>query len=123
MICHVLRYTPFYYSIKERVARGDIGEIVNIQMNEHVSYHHLSTSYVRGKWANTKKCQTSMLLAKCCHDIDLMMWIMSETKPVQIASFGGRCQFRPENAPADAGTICMKDCPHVDSCVYSTKRL
>ena len=36
---------------------------------------------------------------------------------------GGRCQFRPENAPADAGTICMKDCPHVDSCVYSTKRL
>ena len=64
-----------------------------------------------------------MLLAKCCHDIDLMMWIMSETKPVQIASFGGRCQFRPENAPADAGTICMKDYPHVDSCVYSTKRL
>ena len=64
-----------------------------------------------------------MLLAKCCHDIDLIMWIMSETKPVQIASFGGRCQFRPENAPADAGTICMKDCPHVDSCVYSTKRL
>lgn len=64
-----------------------------------------------------------MLLAKCCHDIDLMMWIMSETKPVQISSFGGKYQFKPENAPEGAGTICMKDCPHVDTCVYSTKRL
>ncbi len=123
MICHVLRYTPFYYSIKERVASGEIGDIINIQTTEHVSYHHLSTSYVRGKWANSQKSHTTMLLAKCCHDIDLMMWIMSETKPVQIASFGGKYQFKPENAPEGAGTICMKDCPHVDTCVYSTKRL
>lgn len=123
MICHVLRYTPFYYSIKERVANGEIGEIINIQTTEHVSYHHLSTSYVRGKWANSQKSHTTMLLAKCCHDIDLMMWIMSETKPTQIASFGGKYQFKPENAPEGAGTICMKDCPHVDTCVYSTKRL
>ncbi len=44
MICHVLRYTPFYYGIKERVASGEIGDIINIQTLEHVSYHHLSTS-------------------------------------------------------------------------------
>lgn len=123
MICHVLRYTPFYYSIKERIASGEIGEIINIQTNEHVSYHHLSTSYVRGKWANSKKCHTSMLLAKCCHDLDIMMWMMADTKPKQISSFGGKFQFKPENAPKGAGTICMKDCPLVDSCVYSTKRL
>ncbi len=123
MICHVLRYTPFYYGIKERIVKGEIGEIINIQTTEHVSYHHLSTSYVRGKWANSKKSHTTMLLAKCCHDIDIMMWMMSETRPTQIASFGGKFQFKPENAPKDAGTICMKDCPHVDTCVYSTKRL
>ena len=123
MICHVLRYTPFYYSIKERVANGEIGDIINIQTTEHVSYHHLSTSYVRGKWANSKKCHTTMLLAKCCHDLDLMMWLMSETKPVQISSFGGKYQFKKENAPEGAGTICMKDCPLVEKCVYSTKRL
>lgn len=123
MICHVLRYTPFYYSIKEKIASGEIGEIINIQTNEHVSYHHLSTSYVRGKWANSKKCHTSMLLAKCCHDLDIMMWMMSDTKPKQISSFGGKFQFKPENAPKGAGTICMKDCPLVDTCVYSTKRL
>lgn len=123
MICHVLRYTPFYYGIKERLQRGEIGEIVNIQTTEHVSYHHLSTSYVRGKWANKDKCHTSMLLAKCCHDIDLVMWLMGDNKPKKIASFGGRHQFREENAPEGAGTKCMVDCPHVDTCVYSTKRL
>lgn len=123
MICHVLRYTPFYYSIKERVASGEIGDIINIQTTEHVSYHHLSTSYVRGKWANSDKCHTTMLLAKCCHDIDLMMWMMSETKPVSISSFGSKYQFKPENAPEGAGNICMVDCPLVDTCPYSTKRL
>ncbi len=123
MICHVLRYTPFYYAIKERIVNGEIGDIINIQMTEHVSYHHLSTSYIRGKWANSDKCHTTMLLAKCCHDIDLMMWFMSETKPVSISSFGSKFQFKPENAPENAGTICMKDCPLVEECVYSTKRL
>ncbi|MDE6766823.1 MAG: Gfo/Idh/MocA family oxidoreductase, partial [Eubacterium sp.] len=123
MICHVLRYTPFYYAIKERITKGEIGEIINIQTTEHVSYHHLSTSYIRGKWANSDKCHTTMLLAKCCHDIDLMMWFMSETKPVSISSFGSKFQFKPENAPEGAGTICMKDCPYVDTCDFSTKRL
>jgi predicted dehydrogenase len=123
MICHVLRYTPFYYSIKERVASGELGEIINIQTTEHVSYHHLSTSYIRGKWANSEKCHTTMLLAKCCHDLDIMMWLMSETKPCSISSYGSKFQFKPENAPEGAGTICMKDCPHVDTCNFSTKRL
>lgn len=123
MICHVLRYTPFYYAIKERIAAGDIGDIINIQTTEHVSYHHLSTSYVRGKWANSRKCHTTMLLAKCCHDLDIMMWLMSDTKPVSISSFGSKFQFKPENAPQGAGTICMKDCPLVDTCDFSTKRL
>lgn len=123
MICHVLRYAPFYYSIKERIAKGDIGEIVNIQQVEHVSYHHMSIGYVRGKWANSKECYSTMLLAKSCHDLDIMMWLMSDTKPVQISSFGGRYQFVPENAPEGAGTICMKDCPYVDTCFYSSKRL
>ena len=123
MICHVLRYTPFYYGIKQRVVQGEIGDIINIQTLENVSYHHLSTSYVRGKWANSDLCGTSMLLAKCCHDLDIMMWMMSETKPAAVSSFGGKYQFRPENAPKEAGNYCMIDCPLVDTCLFSTKRL
>ena len=123
MICHVLRYTPFYRSIKERLLAGEIGDIINIQMAEHVSYHHLSTSYVRGKWANSDKCKTTMLLAKSCHDIDLMMWLMQPVRPVSVSSVGSRFQFKPENAPEGAGTRCTVDCPLVDSCRYSSKNL
>lgn len=123
MICHVLRYAPFYSSIKERIIRGDLGEIINIQMAEHVSYHHASIGYVRGKWSNSERSHSTMLLAKSCHDVDLMMWLMSETTPVLISSFGGRHLYRPENAPPEAGSVCMVDCPLVDTCEYSSKRL
>lgn len=123
MICHVLRYAPFYLSIKEKLLQGEIGDILNIQMAEHVSYHHLSTSYVRGKWANSDVCKTSMLLAKSCHDIDLMMWFMQPTLPKTVSSVGSIFQFKPENAPAGAGTRCTIDCPLVDSCRYSSKNL
>ncbi len=123
IICHVLRYTPFYSTIKERIISGTIGEVINIQTVENVSYHHLSTSFVRGKWGNSKKCHTSMLLAKCCHDLDIMMWLMSPYKPVAVSSVGSRLQFREENAPENSGTRCLVDCPRVDFCRYSAKRL
>ena len=34
MVCHVLRYAPFYRRIKEIVARGEIGRVINIRMAE-----------------------------------------------------------------------------------------
>lgn len=123
MICHVLRYAPFYLEIKKRVLAGEIGDIINIQMAEHVSYHHLSTSYVRGKWANSELSKTSMLLAKSCHDIDVMMWLMQNTTPVSVSSVGSIFQFKPENAPEGAGTRCTVDCPLVDTCRYSAKKI
>ncbi len=123
MICHVLRYTPFYSTIKERIINGDIGKVINIQTVENVSYHHLSTSFVRGKWANSEKCHTTMLLAKCCHDMDIMMWLMAPDKPVSVSSVGSRFQFKPENAPENSGTRCLVDCPNVDTCDFSAKRL
>ena len=123
MICHVLRYTPFYSTIKERIINGDIGKVINIQTVENVSYHHLSTSFVRGKWANSKNCHTTMLLAKCCHDMDIMMWLMSPDKPVSVSSVGSKFQFKPENAPENSGTRCLVDCPNVDTCDFSAKRL
>ncbi len=123
MVCFVLRYAPFYRKIKERVVSGEIGEILNIQTSEFVSYHHMSTSHVRGKWNNSDRCHTSMLLAKCCHDIDIMVWMMGENKPVSVSSFGSNIQFRPENAPENSGTRCLVDCPLVDTCLYSAKRI
>lgn len=123
MICFVLRYAPFYRRIKETVLSGEIGQIVNIQTVEHVSYHHMSTSHIRGKWRNEEQCHATMLLAKCCHDIDIMMWLMGDDAPAKVSSFGSLMQFRPENAPEGSGTRCLVDCPLVDTCLYSAKRL
>lgn len=123
MICHVLRYTPFYIAIKERVLAGEIGDIISINTFEHVSYHHASTSYVRGKWGRQAECKTSMLLAKCCHDLDIMMWMMGGDKPKTVSSCGSIFQYKPEMAPQGAGTKCLVDCPHVDTCLYSAKRI
>ena len=124
MIGHILRYSPFYSEIRRRVLSGELGEILNIQMSEHVSYHHLTNSYVRGKWANSDISKTSMLLAKSCHDIDLMAWIMGEYKPVSVSSFGARTQFVPGNAPEGATDRCVRDnCPYLETCNYSSKRI
>ena len=95
MVCFVLRYAPFYRKIKETLLSGEIGQIVNIQTVEHVSYHHMSTSHIRGKWRNEEECHASMLLAKCCHDIDIMMWLMGSDAPIKVSSYGGLMQFRP----------------------------
>ncbi len=123
MVCHVLRYSEFYKEIKKTVSQGEIGEIISIQLCEDVSYHHYATSYVRGKWANSDRSKTSMLLAKCCHDIDLMMWIMGDLKPEYVTSAGSLLYFNKDNAPEDAGERCMVDCKYVDTCNLSAKRI
>ena len=122
VICHVLRYTKFYRAIKEHLLNGDIGDIVSIEMCEHVNYHHMCVSYVRGKWRSEEVCFAPMLLAKSCHDVDLMMWMMNHTKPKSVASFGSDFQYGPEHKPEGAGDRCMVDCPLSDKCAYSAKK-
>jgi predicted dehydrogenase len=124
MICHVLRYAPFYAEIRARVAAGAIGHLINVQTTEHVSFHHVAVSFVRGKHGSKAKCHSSMLLAKCCHDLDLISWMKSGIPPISVASFGSRSFFRPEMAPPGAGKRCLVDCPaHVEkACLYSARK-
>ncbi|MFZ9682666.1 MAG: Gfo/Idh/MocA family protein [Cephaloticoccus sp.] len=121
-ICHVLRYTPFYRAIRERVQRGDIGELLNVQAVEHVSYHHMAVGFVRGKWARLDRSHSTMLMAKSCHDLDIIAWMKSGVAPVRVSSVGGNYQFRPEKAPAGAGTKCLVDCPIEADCLYSARK-
>ena len=123
MICHVLRYAPFYVEIKKRVAAGKIGKVVHIESTENVSYHHMVTGFVRGKWNSKDRCGSSFLMAKCCHDLDIIAWLKSGVAPISVASFGDLTQFRKENAPEGAGTRCLTDCRIEDRCPYSAKRL
>jgi len=121
MICHVLRYAPFYMEIHKRVTAGTIGELLSIQTIENVSYHHMAMGFLRGKWNNKEVCGSSMLLAKCCHDLDLLVWLKNGVPPIAVSSFGGLQYFRKEFAPAGSGERCY-DCAIEAACDYSAKK-
>lgn len=121
-ICHVLRYAPFYAAIRQEVINGTIGELLNVQAVEHVSYHHMGVGFVRGKWARKDRCGSTMLMSKSCHDLDLIAWMKSGVAPVRVSSVGGNFQFRPEKAPPGAGTRCLVDCPIEADCLYSARK-
>ncbi len=70
IVCHVLRYTPFYETIKAMITEGKIGEVVSIQAIENVAYWHQAHSFVRGNWRRSDET-SPMILAKCCHDMDI----------------------------------------------------
>jgi predicted dehydrogenase len=120
-IGHVLRHAPFYAEIRRRVAAGDIGTVITVNTTERVSYHHVAVAFVRGKW-NRKETSNPMMMSKCCHDLDLIAWMKSGIRPLLVSSLGGRMHFRPEMAPAGAGTRCLTDCPIEADCAYSARK-
>jgi predicted dehydrogenase len=120
-VCHVLRYTPFYRTIKTLLNQGAIGEIMTMEMNEHVCASHYLTAFDRGKWNSEATCGSGFLLAKCCHDLDLMCWLNNSSEPEKVASFGSRSQFIQAKRPKNAAEFCY-DCPNVETCPYSAKR-
>ena len=120
VVCHVLRYAPFYQQVKQIMDSGEIGEIVNIQATEGVAYWHQAHSYVRGNWR--RKCDSSpMILAKCCHDMDLFLWLTGRHCK-SVSSVGSLRHFKADNAPEGAPLRCTDGCPAADSCPYNAVR-
>jgi len=122
LVCHVLRYTSFYKKIKELVMDDTIGDVMSVVAVEAVGNTHQSHSYVRGNW-HCEKETTPMLLAKSCHDLDIIQWILD--KPCKkVQSFGELTYFRSENAPEGAPVRCVDGgCPIKDTCPYDCMKL
>lgn len=122
MVCHVLRHAQFYKEIKRRILGGEIGEVLNISAAEHFGWERMAVAYVRGKWSNLEQAGSPVLLAKCCHDIDMISWLMKD-EPVSVSSVGKLSYFREENAPEGSGERCLVDCPeHIEqNCPYTAR--
>jgi len=120
-VCHVLRYTNFFTTIKEIIESGKIGDIMTIQHNEYVGYVHQSHSFVRGNWGNSKK-SSPMILAKSCHDMDILLYLMDK-KCVKISSFGELSHFKKSLAPKDAPKSCLDTCGVRASCIYDVEKI
>jgi predicted dehydrogenase len=120
-ICHVLRYTNFFQKVREVVQSGRLGRLINITHTENLVYWHMAHSFVRGNWRNTEVA-APMILAKCCHDFDILQWIIQ--KPVTwLSSLGDLSHFRPENAPAGAPLRCTDGCSVSETCKFYSPRL
>ena len=118
---HVMLYTRYTQAMKQLLDGGAVGEIVSIQHLEPVGYWHQAHSFVRGNWRNEAE-SSSMLLAKSCHDLDWLRYIVGENC-LSVSSFGSLKHFRQAEKPPQAGdAIRCLDCNYEPECAYSAKR-
>ena len=120
-VCHVLRYTPFYMTLKKLIEQGQIGEVTALNQIENVGYWHQAHSFVRGNWRTVRET-SPMILQKSCHDMDIILWLVGKDCK-RVHSFGSLRHFNSENAPADAPKRCLDGCPHAETCPYYAPRL
>jgi predicted dehydrogenase len=121
MLGYVLRYTPFFTTMRRIVESGALGRIVTIEWRENVSSAHYAHSYVRGNWARLAQ-SSPMILAKCSHDLDMIGWVTG-LRVSRLASFGNLLYFRSENAPEGAPERCHQGCPVESNCEFSALRV
>lgn len=100
---------------------GVLGKIVSIQHLEPIEHIHMSHSYVRGNWHNSK-ATTPIILAKSCHDLDIIKWMLDK-KCEHIQAFGSLSWFKLENAPEGSTARCTDRCAVETSCPYSALRI
>lgn len=116
-VCHTMRYSNYFSKLKSLIDSGAIGRIVTIQWTENVGYWHQAHSFVRGNWRNTAE-SSPMILAKCCHDMDMLQYLVGG-EVVRLSSFGGLRFFKPENAPEGSTKRCTDGCKVEHECPFS----
>jgi predicted dehydrogenase len=119
-IGHVLRFAPFYERVHALVASGRLGRILHLELKEHVGAWHMAHSFVRGRFRN-RAVAAPILLAKSCHDLDLLLWL-ARARPARVASFGGLSGFTAERAPQGAPERCTQGCPAQPGCAHDAVR-
>lgn len=119
LVCHVLRYAPFYVKVKELLDSGVIGDIVSIDAREGTGTWLYAHGYVRGHWSEVGAGKSSpMLISKSCHDLDIISWLVN-SPCTKVSSFGTLSHFTAAHAPEGAPARCTDSCPAGDRCYYN----
>lgn len=121
VVCHVLRYTPFYQQVKKILDQKKIGEVVSVMGIENVGYWHQAHSFVRGNWRNSDET-SPMILQKCCHDLDLLLWLTGKTCR-SLSSYGSTYLFKEENAPEGSACRCTEGCKAKEDCPFDAEKI
>lgn len=115
-VCHVLRYHPYFMKIKELVDSGELGHIISINHRTSVGVDRTAHGFVRGIWRK-EAVSNPMLMSKCCHDIDFLLWL-TKTPCRKLTSFGSLRWFKEKNAPEGSAERCL-DCQVESRCPFS----
>lgn len=115
-VCHVLRYHPYFMKIKELVDSGELGHIISINHRTSVGVDRTAHGFVRGIWRK-EAVSNPMLMSKCCHDIDFLLWL-TKTPCRKLTSFGSLRWFKEKNAPEGSTERCI-DCKVESRCPFS----
>ncbi len=122
VVCHVLRYTPFYQCVKQIIDSGRLGRLSTVHAFENVGYYHYAHSYVRGNWRNSGTA-SPMILSKSCHDLDILLWLTGKSCR-RVSSFGSLGEFTAQNAPQGASARCLDGkCAVKAGCPYDAEKI
>lgn len=120
-VCHVLRYAPYFVELRNIIQSGVLGKVVSVQHLEPIEHIHMSHSYVRGNWHNSKQT-TPIILAKSCHDLDILRWMLNK-KSKTIHALGDVSWFNKNNAPEGSTARCADGCKVESTCPYSALKI
>ncbi|WP_371171079.1 Gfo/Idh/MocA family protein [Aliiroseovarius sp. 2305UL8-7] len=99
MVGLVLRYSEQMGDLRHAIATGHLGRIVSLEANEHIEPQH--GGFFMRDWRRKSEWSGGYMLEKCCHDLDIYSWLL-KSRPLRVASFGGRGTFLSENRPIEA---------------------
>ena len=97
MVGLVLRYSQHMVDLRAALNAGQLGRIVSLEASEHIAPYH--GAFFMRDWRRRTDLAGGFMLEKCCHDLDIYNMVTG-SRPLRVASFGGRKSFLPENAPA-----------------------
>ena len=118
-VCHVLRYTNFWGTLKDLLDSGELGSVVAIKHSENIGNFHMAHSFVRGNWRNDA-LSSPIIMQKSCHDLDILLWLTGK-RCTKAAAFGSLSYFKEANAPAGSTDRCLT-CPVAESCRFDARK-
>ncbi len=120
-VCHVLRYDPLFRYVRQMLDKNAVGDVVSLYHAENVAWYHMAHSFVRGQWRDSKK-SSPMILAKSCHDLDLLCWFAG-SPPSSVSATAARTVFTASRAPHGAPERCTDGCPVAPTCRYEAVKM
>ena len=118
-VCHVLRYTDFFGTLKDIIDSGELGKVVAIKHSENIGNFHMAHSFVRGNWRNDT-LSSPIIMQKSCHDLDILLWLTG-SHCTKVAAFGSLSYFKESNAPAGSSDRCLT-CPVAENCRFDARK-